>query len=438
MVAKVDEDEVLAGWRQQSVLILGLILGCLMFVGSVAAVLWQRNEKRHYLARLRLEQDRRTSEIIFRKMFESMSELAVLHELVVDGNGKAVDYRILDCNPTFSRVTGIAREAAVGELASKVYGTGAPFLEAYAKVAQMGESVSMDAYFEPMGKWFSISAVCPQPGRFATIALDITDRKLAEQERERLNNSLREKNEELEALLYAASHDLRSPLVNIEGFGKRLEKACLELGEMLKHSALPEELRARAKVLVEDRITTALRYSRSGVAKMSNLINGLLVLSRLGRASLAITAVDMDRLMEQTLDAMRFQIQQASARVIVDPLPGCLGDAGFLGQVFSNLLDNALKYRDSGRVLEIRISGMVIGGEAIYKVADTGVGIDPASQVKIWELFHRLNPEGPVQGEGLGLNLVMRMVRMQRGRVWVESEPGRGSRFFVALPKVEV
>ncbi len=378
------------------------------------------------------------SEQRFRSLFESMNELAVVHELVCDAAGTAVDYRIIDCNPAFSRVTGIPCAQAAGQLASQVFGAKpAPFLEEYARVVQTGESKVFEVFFAPMDKWFAISAFSPRSGHFATVSLDITERKQHEQERERFLRELARKNEDLEDLLYAASHDLRSPLVNIEGFSQRLDRDCRALSKALDFGSGSDEVRVQATGLLQTQIPKSLHFIRSGVVKMNSLINGLLQLSRLGQASLRLDRLDMNALVQQNLDAMRFQIQKAGASVVTEPLPPCRGDARLVGQVFANLLDNAIKYVNPARALEIRISGKLAGHEAVYCVADTGLGIAPEHQERVWGLFHRLHPDGPVAGEGLGLNLVRRGLDRQQGRAWVESKPGQGCRFFFALPTAE-
>jgi PAS domain S-box-containing protein len=388
--------------------------------------------------RKRGEDALRESEHRFRSLFESMSELAVLHELVCDPDGHAVDYRVLDCNPAFCRITGISREKAVGGLASRLFGIDpAPFLEQYATVAITGESRTFEAFFPPMEKWFVISAFSPSVGHFATVALDITVRKLEERERERLFNELARKNEELENLLYAASHDLRSPLVNIEGFSQRLQKDCQELTTIVANPADPDSSKVRCTELLEKQLPMALRYIRSGVVTMNSLLNGLLQLSRLGREELRLERLEMNQLAVQVLDSLRFQIQKAGASVKTESLPDGWGDGRLIRRVWANLLDNALKYRDPERPLQIALTGETIGQEAIYCVADTGIGISPQHQDKIWDLFHRLHPKGTVPGDGLGLNIVRRILSRQSGRVWVESTPGQGSRFYFALPKPE-
>ena len=122
------------------------------------------------------------SERKFHSIFDSMSEMVVLHELICDSTGRPVDYRILDCNPAFTYSTGIPAERAIGALASRLYGAGEPpYLESYAHVTQSGQPMQMDVYFAPMQKYFSMSVVSPAQGIFATVTTDITERKQAEE-----------------------------------------------------------------------------------------------------------------------------------------------------------------------------------------------------------------------------------------------------------------
>jgi len=262
---------------------------------------------------------------------------------------------------------------------------------------------------------------------------DITARKEADQERERLLGDLASKNKELETVVYVASHDLRSPLVNILGFSQRLEKAFGEALEALDH-APPEVLRERLEPILKERIPAALRFIQASGIKMDGLINGLLRISRAGRVELKPEVLDMEAMLKSILDAMAFQLQKAEAKVTLGSLPPCLGDASQVNQVFSNLVDNALKYRDPERTLHLDLWGKVKEGQVVYCVQDTGLGISAGDLEKVWGLFHRLDPNGDVAGEGLGLAMVQRMVVRNRGRVWAESELQKGSRFFVELP----
>jgi PAS domain S-box-containing protein len=140
----------------------------------------------------------RKSEAKLSALFTSMSEMVVLHEFVFDGDGKPVNYRITDCNDAFSKITGITRNAALGRLATEVYGTGEPpYLNEFVKVAVTGEPYHYETYFEPMDKHFSISVVCPDKNHFATVTTDITERKLAELLIQDKSEEIAAQNEEL-------------------------------------------------------------------------------------------------------------------------------------------------------------------------------------------------------------------------------------------------
>jgi signal transduction histidine kinase len=269
------------------------------------------------------------------------------------------------------------------------------------------------------------------------IRTDITDRKAKEEELKRVLGELAEKNKELEAIVYTVSHDLRSPLVNVQGFGKQLQRACDVIRAAAatagENGAIPA---AQLKQPVDVAIPQALRFINAGVNKMESLLAGLLRYSRLGRLALTIRPLNMNGMLAEILAAMKFQLDEAKAEVTVESLPVCEADSVQTSQVFANLLDNALKYRHPARPLRVIIRGMVHDGEAIYEVADNGVGIAPEHQAKVFEIFHRLNPDTST-GEGLGLTIAQRVLERQRGRIWVESRPGEGSTFFVSLPAID-
>jgi PAS domain S-box-containing protein len=277
---------------------------------------------------------------------------------------------------------------------------------------------------------------------FTGFVRDISERKKAEARLADLVQSLAEKNKELETIVYVASHDLRSPLVNIQGFSQELARACERLRERLPgitgtaaQSSVPVTDRELQEVLEQD-IPEALEYIQAGVTKIDVLLAGFLRYSRLGKAALRIERLDMVALLQTIFQAMEFQVKKAGVVLAVESLPDCLGDATQISQVFSNLVDNAIKYRHPDRAPVIRISGSVRDHRAIFIVQDNGIGIASDHQNKIFEIFHRLNPSAG-EGEGLGLTIAQRILERQNGKIWVESSPGVGSRFFVSLPGPE-
>jgi PAS domain S-box-containing protein len=269
-----------------------------------------------------------------------------------------------------------------------------------------------------------------KPRQYVAIRTDITQRKEDELRLKYLAAELAAKNKELETIVYVVSHDLRSPLLNVEGFGNSLKNSCAELQEKLASSDDPQIRR-----LLEIDIPRALRFIAAGVSKMDALLSGFLRFSRLGRVALQIQPLVMNKLVSEVAHSLKFQTDQTGAILEIDKLPNCLADATLVGQVFSNLIDNALKYRDPARRCHISIAGRLEDGQAIYSVRDNGIGIESEHQPKVFELFHRLDPK-KTQGEGLGLTIAQRILERQHGRIWVESRPGDGTTFFVSLPGI--
>lgn len=263
---------------------------------------------------------------------------------------------------------------------------------------------------------------------------DISERRKAEAVRERLVAELEMKNKDMESLVYAVSHDLRSPLVNILGFSQELDYACASLREGLTGEGQEQRDDEQLRRILDEQIPMAMRFITSSGKRIEQLIDGMLLLCRAGRTQLKAESIDMNDLVGTAVDAMAYQTEKCSASIEVDDLPPCFGDAGQISQVFSNLLDNALKYRDPDRPLRIRVSGERNRDHIEYRVEDNGRGIAPQYHERIWELFHRLHPEAAVAGEGLGLTLTRKIVQRHGGRIWLESQPGEGSTFHVVLP----
>lgn len=263
---------------------------------------------------------------------------------------------------------------------------------------------------------------------------DITERKHAEQERERLLKTLAAKNEDLQSIVYVASHDLKSPLVNIQGFSGELATACKQIEVILHSNKTPVEMQRELDSVLNNDIPESLRFIRAGTTKMQALLKGLLEVSRVGTAVFKTESIDVNEMVDLIITNIQYQITSSGTDVSIDDLPDCIGDSTHINQVFTNILNNAVKYLDPNRKGAIHVSGQVQGGKSIYCIEDNGLGIAPAHQPKIFELFHRLEPEGKVKGDGLGLTIARRILDREGGKIWVESESEKGSRFFVSLP----
>lgn len=249
------------------------------------------------------------------------------------------------------------------------------------------------------------------------------------------NAELGRKNEEVEAFVYIVSHDLRAPLVNLQGFAKELELSCREVATELERTPLPAATQAVLKTLVEDGIYGSLKYIRASTTKFQRLIDALLTLSRSGREVLRLEPLDIRALVGTTLDSLRQSIEAAGAQVTVGPLPPARGDATGIGQVFSNLLTNGLAYLVPGRPGRLEVGGAREDDFNRYWVKDNGSGIPESARRRLFQVFQRFHPH-LAGGEGMGLAIVKRMVERHGGRIWADSSEGEGTTFFFTLPAV--
>lgn len=253
---------------------------------------------------------------------------------------------------------------------------------------------------------------------------------------------LTEANEEIQRFAYIVSHDLRSPLVNIMGFTSELEalrtdifgqieKLKAELAALNPETAETEG--ATVEQLGED-FDEAIRFIKSSIDKMDRLINAVLKLSREGRRQFQPELIDVNAMMDSILQTVAHRASEQGATMSASDLPGVESDRLALEQIFSNLVDNALKYSRPDEPLKIEIDGRTDASRVIYDFRDNGRGIDPRDHQRVFELFRRSGPQDR-SGEGIGLAHVRALVRRLGGTMGLTSELGRGSTFTVALPR---
>jgi signal transduction histidine kinase len=256
------------------------------------------------------------------------------------------------------------------------------------------------------------------------------------------NRQLAEKNQENEMFVYSVSHDLRSPLVNLQGFSEELNLVCQDLRERLSGAGVPQEVSKSATALLDGDMAQSIRFIQTGVTRLSHIIDALLRLSRAGRVEYQWQPVDVFATATRVTESMNGTVGDRSASVTVGGLPPAWGDPTAVEQLFANLIGNALNYLDPERPGAIEV-GTVHPVEApapnggcrfrTYYVRDNGRGIPENYRSKIFQAFQRLHPKA-AEGEGVGLAMVHRIVERHGGRIWFESAEGAGTTFFVSLP----
>jgi signal transduction histidine kinase len=242
---------------------------------------------------------------------------------------------------------------------------------------------------------------------------EVAERQQAEAERERLIKELEAKNAELERFTYTVSHDLKSPLITVRGFVGLLEDDATE-GNL-------------------ERMKADMVRIYAATDKMQRLLDNLLELSRIGRLMDMPQQLPFAAIAHEAVELMRGRLGQRGVTVeIADGLPAVYGDRTRLVEVVQNLLDNAVKFMGGQSDPRITIGVRTGDGANAFFVQDNGIGIDPQFHDKIFGLFNQLDPS--IDGTGIGLALVKRIVEVHGGRVWVESTLGQGATFFFTLP----
>ncbi len=244
---------------------------------------------------------------------------------------------------------------------------------------------------------------------------DVTERRRVADELHRRGELLEAANKELEAFSYSVSHDLRAPLRHIDGYASLLAKA--------------------AHVSLDDKAKRYLQTISESATRMGQLIDDLLVFSRMGRQEMLQGTVNLNQLIASVLHDLRHDLQDRAISWTIAQLPEVTGDAAMLRQVFTNLVSNAIKFTGTRPQATIEIgSRQSSQEEAVVFVRDNGVGFDMRYANKLFGVFQRLHRADEFDGTGIGLANVRRIIHRHGGKTWAEGALGEGATFFVSLP----
>lgn len=235
-------------------------------------------------------------------------------------------------------------------------------------------------------------------------------------ELERVNEQLEAAYKDMESFSYSASHDLRSPLITIDGFARILEEDYA--------------------VKLDDEGRRFLSVIRENSKKMRQLIEDILAFSRVSTQGVQKTRINMEVLAHQVIEELKNDLEGRTIKIEVKELPAAYGDLPMIRQVLVNLLTNAVKYTLAHEAPVIEIGGYGDRDENVYYVKDNGVGFPMESADKLFVLFHRLHNQKQFEGTGVGLAIIKRIVEKHSGRVWAEGKVNEGATFYFSLPRL--
>lgn len=367
----------------------------------------------------------------FRLLFNSLLSGFALHEVICDADGKPVDYRYLEVNPSFEALTGLSAEQLIGRTVLEVIPQTEPYwIETYGQVAITGKPVRIEHYAQAFDKHFEVHAYSPRSGQFAVIFNDVTERVRNQEERVKLERQMQhtQKLESLGLLAGGIAHDFNNLLMAILGN--------LELAQ----SGQPADSECRTHI--SEAIHAALRAT--------DLTRQMLAYS--GKGIFQIQAVDLNALVEENAHMLRAAIPSLVEfdLQLAGQLPAIQADPGQLQQVIMNLITNGAESISGGRgVVRLRtghgklsdelLSESVLkekppGGMYVWlEVKDTGCGMDEETQSRLFDPFFTTK----FSGRGLGLSALHGIVRAHQGAVFLNSKPGAGTIFRVAFPAAD-
>jgi PAS domain S-box-containing protein len=339
------------------------------------------------------------------------------------------DDRVQYMNDFAATLFRVDPEGVIGKLRAELFpgAAGEQQLQHLHEVLETGSPRKSESRvnFGSAEKWLStwLVPMRDQDGRVTAVmgvSRDITERKQAEEQLTAFSQDLERSNKELEQFAYVASHDLQEPLRMVASYVQLLSR--------------------RYRGRLDADADAFIGFAVDGANRMQEMINDLLALSRVGSRGKPFAPTPLDDVLRDVLGNLKIALAESGAIVTCDPLPTVMSDGTQLGEVFQNLITNAIKFRgDEAPRVHIgvrRVEAEVRSGHPSWAffVRDNGIGMDPRYFDRVFLIFQRLHSREEYPGSGIGLAICRKIVERHGGRIWVESEPGQGATFFFTLP----
>ncbi|MCL5022484.1 MAG: ATP-binding protein [Nitrospirae bacterium] len=425
LVAKIDREEVYAPIRRRARLVAIIALSLIAASGAGAGFWWKRQSEEYYRAqcetellrraeREKAQESLRESEERYRSLFANLLDAFCYCKMMFDDEGRPVDYLYLEANSAFETMNGFTDVVGkrVTDIIPGVREAHPEMIETFGRVAMTGRPEKFEIHFTPTHRWFDVSAYSTKKGYVAIIFDNITERKQAEEKLKRYAAELKRSNEELQQFAYIASHDLQEPLRMISSYLQLIEK--------------------RYKDKLDKDADEFIAFAVDGASRLQQMIIGLLAYSRVGTKGKPFEEVNSAEVLGTAIMNMKIAIEESGALVTTDRLPVVRADEVQLVQLFQNLLSNSIKFSMEGQP-RIHISAEHNDAEWVFSVRDNGIGISPEYKDRIFNIFQRLHGR-EYPGVGIGLSLCRKIVERHGGRIWFESEAGKGTTFYFTIP----
>ena len=348
------------------------------------------------------------SEEKFRHLFENSLELIMVFDLLTDEQGVIIDGILRDANPAALEALGMPIATVSGRRATEIFGL--ENINEYIRIGRgvmtTGEEERVEMHLPWNGRDYVSTFFPIAKNKLAAVSIDMTEVKRAERE-------LQRSNADLQQFAYVASHDLQEPLRMVSSYLGLLE--------------------SRSREGLDDSSKEYLDFAMDGAKSMQGMIDDLLSYSRVDTRGKGFTTVDMNQVLSCALKNLRTSIEKSGTSVTSSELPMVTADRSQIALVLQNLLSNAIKYRGK-ETPRIHVAAQGKGKEWVFSVQDNGIGIDPKYKDRLFKMFQRLHTRDEYEGTGMGLAIARRIVERHGGRIWVESEPGRGSTFYFTIP----